>query len=60
MNEQKVLRRMAELGIADFETLADVERQQLHSTPKGALTRCSRFIFIRSDSRRKKANRRRM
>jgi len=28
MNEQKILRRMAELGIADFETLADVERQQ--------------------------------
>ena len=28
MNEQKVLRRMAGLGIADFETLADVERQQ--------------------------------
>jgi hypothetical protein len=28
MNERKVLRRMARLGIADFETLADVERQQ--------------------------------
>jgi hypothetical protein len=28
MNEQKILRWMAQHGIADFETVADVERQQ--------------------------------